>query len=344
MTTPRVRRAMARARANFAAMAVSAGSSAPENPPADQPLTKNALMLLGNKGMDARQPIYVRIFKQESELEVWKQRDDGRFYHFKTYPICTWSGDLGPKIQQGDKQAPEGFYRVTNQQLNPNSKFHVAFNLGYPNAYDRSHGRSGDFLMVHGKCSSAGCYAMTDALIEEIYGLAREALRGGQQQIEVHAFPFRMTAENMARYKKSKWVSFWKVLKAGYDHFETYRVPPEVAVCERRYVVNVSWRGSSRFDANSRCPSFSRPQLTPFTPKPTEQQIAAERITMPGPKMRTAESIHAPEGEPWGGDSVEGTAIAAAPEEPSRNDPIGSFLSRYGLGAKSGGTALGFAR
>ena len=128
-------------------------------------------------------PIFVRIFKEESELEVWKQRDDGRFYHFKTYPICNWSGDLGPKVQQGDKQAPEGFYTVAKYQMNPNSQFHIAFNLGYPNAYDQAHSRTGDFLMVHGKCSSAGCYAMTDALIEEIYALARESFSGGQETL-----------------------------------------------------------------------------------------------------------------------------------------------------------------
>ncbi len=134
------------------------------------------------------------------ELEVWKQRDDGRFYHFKTYPICNWSGDLGPKTRYGDRQAPEGFYTITREQMNPDSKYHLAFNLGYPNAYDRSQQRTGDFLMIHGKCKSAGCYAMTDALIEEIYAMARESFIGGHDSFQVHAFPFRMTDENMARY------------------------------------------------------------------------------------------------------------------------------------------------
>ena len=131
---------------------------------------------------------------------MWKARDDGRFYHFKTYPICNWSGNVGPKTTLGDKQAPEGFYRVANTQMNPNSQYYLAFNLGYPNAYDRALQRTGDALMVHGKCKSVGCYAMTDALIEEIYTLAREALKGGQESFEVHAFPFRMTEANMARY------------------------------------------------------------------------------------------------------------------------------------------------
>jgi murein L,D-transpeptidase YafK len=205
---------------------------APSIPPSDQPLSGEAMMLLGRKGMDQGAPIFVRIFKEESELEVWKARDDGRFYHFKTYPICNWSGGIGPKTSYGDRQAPEGFYRVNANQMNPTSQYYLAFNLGYPNAYDRSLQRTGDALMVHGKCKSVGCYAMTDALIEEIYGLAREALKGGQESFEVHAFPFRMSDENMVRYKDNPNYAFWRTMKQGYDYFEKYRLPPYV--CGRR--------------------------------------------------------------------------------------------------------------
>src|SRR5262245_61985071 len=127
-----------------------------------QPQTRDHLMLLGKKGMDPQAPIFIRIFKEESELEVWKLKSDGRFYHFKTYPICNWSGELGPKLKEGDRQAPEGFYSVSREQMNPDSKYHLAMNLGYPNAYDKAHGRTGEFLMIHGKCKSAGCYARTD--------------------------------------------------------------------------------------------------------------------------------------------------------------------------------------
>ena len=150
-------------------------------------------MLLGKQGMDAQTPIFIRIFKEKLELEIWKQREDGRFYHLKTYPICNWSGDLGPKVRQGDRQAPEGFYTVTREQMNPDSNYHLAMNLGYPNAFDRSQGRTGEVLMIHGKCKSAGCYAMTDALIEEIYAIAREFFLGEHDSFQVHAFPFRMT-------------------------------------------------------------------------------------------------------------------------------------------------------
>jgi len=270
-------------------------------------------MLLGKKGMDAGAPIFVRIFKEESELEVWKARDDGRYYHFKTYPICNWSGDLGPKTKQGDKQAPEGFYSVSANQMKPNSDFYLAFNLGYPNAYDRSQGRTGEFLMVHGKCKSAGCYAMTDALIEEIYALARESILGGQQSVQVHAFPFRMTVANMTRYKKHPAQRFWATLKQGYDHFELYRAPPIVAVCERRYVVNVVMPASGRVDAEDLCPAFQRPVLQPFTPKPTEQQIADERIKIPGVKTRDADiaSIAAAYDAPPSPNAVASTGVSS---------------------------------
>ncbi len=225
--------------ASACVLAGCGGISSPMIPAAEQPLSKETMSMLGRKGMDTGAPMFVRIFKEESELEVWKARDDGRFYHFKTYPICNWSGNVGPKTALGDKQAPEGFYRVSNTQMNPNSQYYLAFNLGYPNAYDRSLQRTGDALMVHGKCKSVGCYAMTDALMEEIYTLAREALKGGQESFEVHAFPFRMTEANMARYQGNPNIPFWKTLKQGYDFFEKYRLPPTVAVCEKRYVVNV---------------------------------------------------------------------------------------------------------
>lgn len=268
------------------ALLVTACGTAPMIPSAaDLPLSNDAMMLLGKKGMTAEAPIYIRIFKEESELEVWKQRADGRFYHFKSYPICNWSGGLGPKIKQGDKQAPEGFYNVSAEQLNPNSSYHLAFNLGFPNAYDRALSRTGDFVMIHGQCRSAGCYAMTDALIEEIYALGRDAIKSGQKAIPVHAFPFRMTDSNMARHGSSPWTPFWATLKQGYDHFEATRLPADVAVCERKYVVNVKLP-QSRIDPERACPQLERPVVEPFVPKPGEQQAVNDRIVSPGQKSR----------------------------------------------------------
>ena len=256
-----------------------------------RPLPQDTMMLLGKKGMDAHAPIFIRIFKEESELELWKQRDDGHFYHFKTYPICNWSGDLGPKVRYGDRQAPDGFYTVTREQMNPDSKFHLAMNLGYPNAFDRSQKRTGDFLMIHGKCKSAGCYAMTDALMEEIYAIARESFIGGNDSIQVHAYPFRMSDANMARFASHEAYEFWQTMKEGYEYFELTRRLPTVAICNRRYVVNVALtRGDpARLDPERACPAFVKPRPDPFRPRPGEQ-LAEQRIVVPGQKMRSLAS------------------------------------------------------
>jgi murein L,D-transpeptidase YafK len=181
----------------------------------------------GLKDIDANigDDIFLRIFKQERELELWV-RTEGKYKLCKVYPICSYSGGLGPKLKQGDKQAPEGFYKVSKRQLKPNSKYHLAFNLGFPNKYDKNLGRTGSYLMVHGKCSSTGCYAMGDSQIEEIYKMAEASLDDSDDSFDVHIFPFRMTQQNMNSYQASEWFKFWKNLKLGYDIFERYGVVP----------------------------------------------------------------------------------------------------------------------
>jgi len=191
---------------------------------------------LTQKNMPIESPILVRLFKQEAELEVWKQDASGRYDLLKTYPICRWSGELGPKIREGDRQAPEGFYTITPAQMNPNSAYYLSFNMGYPNAYDKAWGRTGSQLMVHGDCSSRGCYAMTDDQIGEIYALARESFFGGQRAFQVQAYPFRMTAANFAKHRNNPNIPFWRMLKEGSDHFEITRQEPVVEVCEKHYV------------------------------------------------------------------------------------------------------------
>ncbi|MBL8297980.1 MAG: murein L,D-transpeptidase [Rhodanobacteraceae bacterium] len=186
-------------------------------------------------GLELGAAVFVRIFKRENELELWMAGSDGGYRLFRTYPICRYSGELGPKRRQGDNQAPEGFYRVARGQLNPASRYHLAFNLGYPNAYERAQGYTGDFLMVHGNCVSIGCYAMGDAAIEEIYTLVDAALRAGQPAFQVHAFPFRLDDAALAAERHSAWFDFWSELKPGYDAFERTRRPPRVDVRNRRY-------------------------------------------------------------------------------------------------------------
>ncbi len=190
-----------------------------------------------DQSIDPAAPVFLRIFKQESQLEVWAGRGE-RYALVKTYPICKWSGDLGPKLKEGDKQSPEGFYQVRLGSLNPDSNYHLSFNLGFPNTFDRAHGRTGSYLMVHGRCSSIGCFAMTDPGIEEIYRIVETALKNGQGAVPVHIFPFRMTEANLERYSGSQWIEFWRNLKQGYDAFEADKRPPDVTVEEKSYRIS----------------------------------------------------------------------------------------------------------
>ena len=194
-----------------------------------------------DKQLSLGDPVFIRIFKSPPELEVWVKSDDNKYVMLKKYDVCTHGFSIpGPKTRQGDGKAPEGFYFVTPGRLNPWSRFHLSFNLGYPNKYDRLHGRTGANLMVHGDCASIGCFAMTDDFIEEIYTIAVSALERGQQFIRVHIFPFRMSEANMQKNRNSKWIDFWRNLKEGYDHFEKARVPPNVEVKNKRYVFDSS--------------------------------------------------------------------------------------------------------
>jgi murein L,D-transpeptidase YafK len=201
-------------------------------------ISERTLSLMASKSMSPSDPVLIRIYKKESELEVWKQRKNGTYDLLRSYPICRWSGQLGPKTREGDRQAPEGFYAINASMMNPKSRHFRSFNLGYPNAYDRSHGYSGSYLMVHGGCSSRGCYSMTDAQMSEIYALMRESFFAGQKNIQVHALPFRMTPHNLALYRSDPRMPFWRMLKQGSDIFELTQVEPRVAVCGRRYVFN----------------------------------------------------------------------------------------------------------
>src|SRR6476646_1929688 len=230
---------------------IALGGCGQFSPPYLKPLSAQTQALLNQKGMTAESPILVRIFKTESELEIWKAKDDGRFYHFKTYPICDWSGTLGPKVNQGDRQTPEGFYLVSAPQMNPKSKYYLSFNLGFPNAYDRSNGRTGADIMVHGDCKSAGCYAMTEG--------------------------------NMEKHKDNKWYGFWQNLKEGYDSFEISHLPPKVDVCDKHYLINAAFVGGATPNPVGACPAY---QKLPVQRAPRERlQEASVK-----PQARTADA------------------------------------------------------
>jgi murein L,D-transpeptidase YafK len=223
----------------------------------EQPLPSKVVADMQAKNMPRTSPIMIRIYKEEGKLEIWKAKADNRFDIIRSYDICAWSGKLGPKVKEGDRQAPEGFYSLTPAHLNPNSKYYLAINTGFPNRYDAANGRTGSNLMIHGACSSSGCYSMTDEQVLEIYAFARDAFKGGQTAVQLQAYPFRMTAENMARHRDSEHSDFWKMIKVGYDNFEVTKRPPEVAVCGKQYVFNKQAGGP--LNAAAACPEMSTP-------------------------------------------------------------------------------------
>src|ERR1700724_1669773 len=226
---------------------------------ATKELPPELLSLLREKKMPKYSPIFVRLFKEEAELEVWKQDTTGRFQILNIYPICRWSGDLGPKLQEGDRQAPEGFYTVTPELMNPNSNFYLAINTGFPNSFDKANNRDGSLLMIHGDCLSSGCYAMTDEQISEIYALARDSLLG-RPSFQVQAYPFRLTPANLARHRTHPQLAFWMMLKIGNDHFEATHLEPKVDVCDRRYLFHAQAATNSptplAFNPTGKCPAF----------------------------------------------------------------------------------------
>lgn len=219
---------------------IAAGGELPAPRPAKPPLPQR----LAAAGHAIGDPVFLRIIKDEAVLEVWLKRG-ARFALFETMPVCAFSGGPGPKLKEGDGQSPEGFYEVGRAQLNPDSAYHLAFNLGFPNAYDRAQGRTGSHLMVHGDCVSIGCYAMSDIGIDDIYRLVAAALAKGQRSVSVHAYPFRLTDAALAAHAGSAWAGFWANLKEGQDAFEAHGVPPEVHVCAGRYAFGTPRAGTA---------------------------------------------------------------------------------------------------
>jgi murein L,D-transpeptidase YafK len=195
-------------------------------------------------GTTEKSPVLIRIFKQEHELELWRKDKTGQYVLVQTFPICKFSGELGPKHVRGDRQAPEGFYTITSGQLNYNSIRWLSINTGYPNAFDRYHGSTGSALMIHGGCDSAGCYAIEDGPMQDLFATVRDSLRAGQHSVQLHIFPFRMNSFNMVAHsnyktlwKKLKAEDFWHQLKAGYDRFEWSHQDLDVRVVNGRYIV-----------------------------------------------------------------------------------------------------------
>ncbi|MGO9742340.1 MAG: L,D-transpeptidase family protein [Roseiarcus sp.] len=284
---------------------------------ASTPIPDKVLAKMDEIGTTPGAPMLIRAYKQEAEFEVWKQTSDGRYALLKTYPICRWSGQLGPKRKEGDFQVPEGFYTITPSQMNPNSNYYLSFNVGYPNAYDRAHGGTGGTIMVHGVCSSAGCFSMTDAGIAEIYALAREAFEGGQREIQMQSYPFHMTAINLAKHRLDPNIAFWKELKNGSDHFKVTLSAPSVLVCDKHYVFGAAAKGE--VSPTAACPALTRDAEVETAVAQQEAKDAADVAALVGKGVKPVEIVYADGGQNkvFAG-RVEGSdpdALAEAPRE-----------------------------
>jgi len=223
-----------------------------------QPISGAVLAKMEALDTTPSSPTVIRTYKKEAELEIWKMKSNGEYALLKTYPMCRWSGQLGPKKREGDMQVPEGFYSIAPGQMNPNSHYYLAFNVGYPNAYDRAYKRTGGNVMVHGVCSSAGCFSMTDDQVADIYAIARDSFAGGQREIQLQSYPFHMTAENMAKFRLDPNIDFWKNLKDGSDHFEVTKNEPSVLVCGKHYVFDATTK--DQVSGSEPCPALKRDQ------------------------------------------------------------------------------------
>lgn len=299
----------------------------------NQPLPAATVQGLKAMGSSPAAPMVVRIFKQEKTLEVWKQTAAGDYRMFKTYEICAFSGDLGPKIKEGDRQSPEGFYTITPGLMNPRSSYYLAFNTGFPNKFDRAHGRTGSDLMVHGDCSSRGCYAMTDDGIAEIYALARETFKGGNPSFQLQIFPFKMTGANLAQHASNQHMDFWKDIKEGYDLFEVNKRPPVWDVCESQYIFNPAVTGV--IDAMGPCPASV--QNAALTAKQQADQSNFDKAVSAEEKRLSEEAAIKARGEAVGGffqgiGNVFGGGGNVAPVMSGKTAPIPFPRARWLLG------------
>ena len=288
-----------------------------------QPISSATLAEMDKLDTTPSAPTIIRTYKKEAEFEIWKMKSNGEYALLKTYPMCRWSGQLGPKKREGDMQVPEGFYTIAPGQMNPNSHYYLSFNVGYPNAYDRAYGRSGGNVMVHGVCSSAGCFSMTDEQVADIYAIARESFAGGQREIQLQSYPFHMTAENLAKFRLDPNIDFWKDLKNGSDHFEVAKAEPSVLVCGKRYVFGATAKDD--VSATQPCPALTRDESVEALVAEKEQKDDAKVAELVASGVKPVRLVYADGGQNavFAGykDESDPDALATGPQEIVLADP-----------------------
>jgi murein L,D-transpeptidase YafK len=261
------------------------------------PIPPQTLAKMEAIGSSKEAPVLIRAYKKEAELEIWKMKADGHYAYLKSFPMCRWSGQLGPKVKEGDRQVPEGFYSIPPARMNPNSAYYLSFDVGYPNAYDRALGHTGGSIMVHGICSSAGCFSMTNEEMGEIYAITREAFAGGEHAIQMQSYPFRMTAENLAKYRLDPNIGFWKQLKEGSDNFQVTTQDVAVGVCNKHYVFNATPADGSHFDPTGPCPPLKRDDKTQREVAEKQKSDDAKIAELAGQGVSPVHTVYADGGQ-----------------------------------------------
>ena len=291
-----------------------------------QPISSETLAKMEALDTTPSSPTVIRTYKKEAELEIWKMKSNGEYALLKTFPMCRWSGQLGPKKREGDMQVPEGFYSIAPGQMNPNSHYYLAFNVGYPNAYDRAYGRTGGNVMVHGVCSSAGCFSMTDEQVADIYAIARDSFAGGQREIQLQSYPFHMTAENMAKFRLDPNIDFWKNLKDGSDHFEVTKNEPSVLVCGKHYVFDATTKDEVR--GSEPCPALKRDENVEALVAEKEEKDETKVAELVATGVKPIHLVYADGGQNpvFVGykDTSDPDALASGPQEIVLNDRLKS--------------------
>jgi len=287
-----------------------------------QPISAATLAQMESLDTTPSSPTLIRTYKKEAELEIWKMKSNGEYALLKTFPMCRWSGQLGPKKREGDMQVPEGFYSIAPGQMNPNSHYYLAFNVGYPNAYDRAYGRTGGNVMVHGVCSSAGCFSMTDEQVADIYAIARDSFNGGQREIQLQSYPFHMTAENMAKFRLDPNIDFWKNLKSGSDYFEVTKAEPPVLVCGKHYVFGATTK--DEISASEPCPALKRDESVEALVAEKVEKDDAKVVELAASGVKPIHLVYADGGQNpvfiGYKDTSDPDALASGPQEIVLND------------------------
>ncbi len=198
---------------------------------------------LKKAGITSNFEVYMAAYKSEGKFELWlKGVGQNQFELFKTYNFCAHSGTIGPKVLEGDGQTPEGFYKIN--VFNPESSYHLSLGLNYPNKVDLARtgkdNKAGNDIYIHGNCVTIGCIPLSDEKIKEVYLIAIEARNGGQKDIPVSIFPFKLTEDNLKKHGAQfpTQVTFWKTLQVGYAYFDKYKTLPKITQEKGGYVVN----------------------------------------------------------------------------------------------------------